>query len=180
MPRLSETQTTLLTSAAARRNSSLLPLPENLKARGAALDRALAVLVKHGLAEEIRARSEAATWRRSEGGVRIGLVITAVGMASIGLIPAAAAGAGDQSSASSTVTAATLAAGPAARPGGKLGAIITAVDKKDGATIAELATSAGWQPHTTRAALTRLRQRGFDIRLEEMGERRAYRLHGAG
>lgn len=34
----------------------------------------------------------------------------------------------------------------------------------------------GWLPHTTRAAITRLRQRGYDIRLAEVGSRKVYRL----
>ena len=40
------------------------------------------------------------------------------------------------------------------------------------ATIDQLAAAMGWLPHTTRAALTGLRKRGFGIeRREEKGER---------
>lgn len=61
-------------------------------------------------------------------------------------------------------------------PGGKLGTIIAAVSAEAGATLAELAVQTGWQPHTTRAALCRLRQRGFAVTFTERDGRKAYRL----
>jgi hypothetical protein len=67
----------------------------------------------------------------------------------------------------------------AAHPRGKLGRVLDAVAAKDGATLAELAALTGWQPHTTRAALTGLRRRGFVLvlgRVEDAGGRKAYRL----
>jgi hypothetical protein len=66
-----------------------------------------------------------------------------------------------------------------ARPRGKLGRVLDAVAAEDGATLAELAVLTGWQPHTTRAALTGLRRRGFVLALglgEGGGGRKAYRL----
>jgi len=176
MTRLSDTQTTLLSAAAARKNCSVMPIPETLKATGKVLDRALATLVKRGLAAESRARSAAATWRRDEGGTRIGLVITAAGLAAIGVEEDGTSSVGQ----TAEDKRADGDVAPASRPGGKLGNILTAVEADDGATVGELAEAAAWQPHTTRAALTRLRQRGFDIRLETVGERKAYRLHAAG
>ena len=61
-------------------------------------------------------------------------------------------------------------------PTGKLGIIMTAVSSEAGATLAELSATTGWLPHTTRAALCRLRQRGFAVNLAERDGRRAYRL----
>ncbi len=49
---------------------------------------------------------------------------------------------------------------------------------EDGATLAELVALTGWRPHTTRAALTRLRRRGFNLVLGSAGSaggRKAYR-----
>ena len=69
-------------------------------------------------------------------------------------------------------------AASAARPGGKLGQVLDAVAAEDGATLAELVALTGWQPHTTRAALTRLRRRGFALVLgsaDSAGDRKAYR-----
>ena len=45
----------------------------------------------------------------------------------------------------------------------KLDQILTATRGRHGATITELTAATGWQPHTVRAALTRLRQRGHQF-----------------
>ena len=49
-----------------------------------------------------------------------------------------------------------------------------------GASLAELVVATGWLPHTTRAALTRLRQGGHDLQKEkrDTGET-AYRIEPA-
>jgi hypothetical protein len=65
---------------------------------------------------------------------------------------------------------------PAERPVGKLGLLLETVAQPRGATLDELAAKSGWLPHTTRAAITRLRQRGYDIQLSTVGDRRSYRL----
>ena len=138
MPRLSDTQTTLLSAASARKNRSLLPTPETLKPVGKTLDRALVALVKRGLAAETHARSETATWRRDEDGARIGLVITAVGLAAIGVENAEPTSAEEQGAAGPADGQASFAS----RPGDKLGAVLTAAEAKDGAAIGELAEAA--------------------------------------
>lgn len=63
----------------------------------------------------------------------------------------------------------------------KLDQILAAARGRHGATIADLTETTGWQPHTVRAALTRLRQRGhhFDRTRNKSGETR-YRLKKAG
>ncbi len=61
-------------------------------------------------------------------------------------------------------------------PGGKLGLIIQRLGAKTGATADELARATGWQRHTVHGALSRLRTRGFAMRVETEGERRAYHL----
>ena len=71
------------------------------------------------------------------------------------------------------------AAAPAAvekRPAGKLGRVLNAVAAMRGASLDELVELTGWQPHTARAALTRLRQRGFAVDLRETADRKAYHL----
>ncbi len=64
----------------------------------------------------------------------------------------------------------------AKRPGGKLGLILDRLGRKMGATIDELVDATGWQKHSVHGALSRLRTRGFAIRLEAKGRRKAYRL----
>src|SRR5215203_2392205 len=55
--------------------------------------------------------------------------------------------------------------------------VLGLLQRKQGASLAELVEATGWLPHTTRAALTRLRQGGHDLQKEkrEMGET-AYRI----
>jgi hypothetical protein len=72
--------------------------------------------------------------------------------------------------------ATAAAASDPQRPAGKLGEVLTAVGAKPGATLVELVSLTGWQPHTARAALTRLRQRGFKVDLREAEGRKVYHL----
>ncbi len=62
------------------------------------------------------------------------------------------------------------------RPGGKLGLILDRLEDGTGATVHELVDATGWQKHSVHGALSRLRKRGFDIGLEAMKGRKAYRL----
>jgi len=55
----------------------------------------------------------------------------------------------------------TTSAEPApARGPTKQAVIIGLLQRQEGATLADLVAATGWLPHTTRAALTRLRQAG--------------------
>ncbi len=67
----------------------------------------------------------------------------------------------------------------AKRPGGKLGLILDRLGRKTGATIDELVDVTGWQKYSVHGALSRLRTRGFAIRLEAKESRKAYRLASA-
>ncbi len=71
----------------------------------------------------------------------------------------------------------SIVAGPAdpahlsvPRPGSKLGEVIALLARERGAAIAEVMQVTGWLPHTTRAALTGLRKRGYDIHRQSGGE----------
>jgi hypothetical protein len=54
------------------------------------------------------------------------------------------------------------------------------LQRDGGASVAELAAAMRWLPHTTRAALTRLRQSGHELAKDkrDTGET-AYRIRGA-
>jgi hypothetical protein len=160
MPKLSDTQAVLLTAAAARPDLSLLPIPETIKANGVALDRTLKSLLSRSLATENTVAGRAKRSKRASSS----LAITPVGLAAIGVeVPEAA-------------HELPTVAVPAERPGGKLGLLLETVAQPRGATLDKRASKAGWLPHTTRAAITRLRQRGYDIQLSTVGDRRSYRL----
>lgn len=55
------------------------------------------------------------------------------------------------------------AAQVAFRPGTKQALIAVLLQREQGATLEELIAATGWLPHTTRAALTGLRRRGFAL-----------------
>ena len=50
---------------------------------------------------------------------------------------------------------------PATRPESKTARIITLMQREQGATLEELIAATGWLPHTTRAALTGLKKKGY-------------------
>jgi predicted Rossmann fold nucleotide-binding protein DprA/Smf involved in DNA uptake len=62
------------------------------------------------------------------------------------------------------------------RPGGKLGRIVDRLGAATGVTADELAEATGWQKHSVLGALSRLRARGFTVRLDEVYGRKAYRI----
>ena len=95
MPKLSDTQTILLSAAANRDDGSLLPLPEGLKTRGAALDRTLNSLLRRGMIATVTTAVAEKTWKRGDAdddqgaGSGTGLVITSAGFAALGIEPPA-------------------------------------------------------------------------------------------
>lgn len=60
---------------------------------------------------------------------------------------------------------------PQPRAGSKRGQLIAMLSRDEGASIAEIATELGWLPHTTRAALTGLRHKGYELGRAINGER---------
>ena len=182
MPKLSDTQAVLLAAAAARSDRSVLPPPATLRLKGAALAQALKALRGRGLIAEApsEGRAKRSKWAvaAAEAGERNRLIVTPAGLAAIG-VETAPADAPRRAAAKPSAPASRTEAGKA-RPGGKLAMLLDAVARPEGATLDELTAASGWLPHTTRAAITRLRQRGFDVRLASMGTRKAYHLVPAG
>jgi hypothetical protein len=54
--------------------------------------------------------------------------------------------------------------------------VLALLQRKNGATLADLVAATGWQPHTTRAALTGLRKRGHVIEKSQRGGATTYRI----
>lgn len=195
---LSVAQLLVLTAAAQRPNHMVLPLPTTLRARGGGQIKLLTALLKAALVEEVPVSDDTMCWRRDADAQRIGLHLTAAGLTAVqapGAPPTTSLGehpepasapqqAAVQDTVMPTMPPATPPAQPAppapssppAHPGGKLGQVLSAVSDDTGATLAELVSLTGWQPHTARAALTGLRRRGFAVQLSEQLGRKAYRL----
>ncbi len=189
MPKLTDSQLVILSAAAQRQDRAVLPLPKSLKIKGAAATKTLEGLRKKGLLEEMPAARNAAAWREIDGGQRMMLVTTDTGLQAIGV------DADEKTSkqSRSTKTRAKKRRGgtaqkpTAATPRGKMSQttarqctkqalLINLLKRKKGATIEAIVETLGWLPHTVRAALTRLRQQGFQIeRVREDGVSR-YRI----
>lgn len=55
----------------------------------------------------------------------------------------------------------TSAAAPV--PASKIAHVICLLERPEGATLNDVVAVTGWLPHTTRAALTGLRKKGYEI-----------------
>ena len=186
--KLTDTMLIILSEAAGRKNGAVIP-PERLK--GAAAEKVIAKLLAAGVVKEVPATRELPVWTRDEARGSLALVITDEGLKAIGVDPsegeAPATGrqqkvpAGDSSrgkkplserpkavppakASRQKMTRATGAEDkPSPRTGSKTAQLIGLLQKRGGATIETLTGNLGWLPHTTRAAITGLRKRGFSI-----------------
>src|ERR1700731_3244621 len=174
MAKLTETQQIVL-SKAARREGGAADVPERMNKAAAA--KVGASLVGRRLMREIRAKPSMPVWRMDDDGRRISLLITRAGRDAIGVQddagetqPPVETGSARPSSATATAENPPPAGSP--RAGSKLALIVAMLTKDKGATLAALVEATGWLPHTTRAAMTGLRKRGFAIertRHEKLG-----------
>lgn len=191
-PKLSDTQLVLL-SAASQRDDGLLIPPETLK--GAALAAALKALLKRGLVADVGApcdQADAPLGSAERGRAKI----TRAGLDVLG-IPADP---DDTAVPHDTPTAAPNARRARRRTAGKsapdTGQVDPAIEqprprnikralvvgllsRESGATLDDLICATGWLPHTTRAALTGLRQSGCALeRSKDAQGRTTYRIVG--
>lgn len=169
MPKLSPLQHDLLAAASKRPGHGILP-PVADDFTSATVKRSIRALLRRGLIAEITATIGDASPVSQNTKTH---VITGAGLAAIG-----ARGEAPATASQSEAAAVAEAGSSPARPAGKLGLLLDAVGRNAGASLADLAGMTGWLPHTTRAAVARLRKRGYDVRLATIGERKVYRLSG--
>jgi Protein of unknown function (DUF3489) len=179
-------------SAAMTRDDKSVSLPAKLS--GARLRNARDKLIEAGFVREVKAKASSPVWRRDdEGDAAYSLKLTTAGVKAAREFEETAALAPTQSEpskvwkpAATPARSARLAAAAqpqqgiaapasamasqglrgAPRSGSKIAAVIALLESTTGATITELITATGWLPHTTRAALTGLRKRGYKITLD--------------
>ena len=173
----------MMREALRREDHCLSPRPSLRSSRVA---KAREKLIAGGLAREVKAKSSYPVWRRdAETGAAFALKLTTAGA------KAAAAdatsfdtGAGVEESearapeksavsapnATPKETAARLAnkqrGRGSPRPASKIAAVVALLSRSERASLAELIAATGWLPHTTRAALTGLRKRGYVVTLD--------------
>lgn len=174
-----------LLRAALPREDSLLPRPDRLA--GAALRRVEAALTNTGLAEPVPVDANQPRWRENAG-MPTGLRITDAGRAAAGteavpvedLAPDEVGPARDADVGASEPGDAALiepAAPRPLRPGSKAARLIAMLSEAEGASVDALSTALAWQPHTVRAALTRLRQSGHAVTASKgTGQPTTYRI----
>ena len=167
MPKLTDTQLLILSTAAQRDGGAALPLPKSVKLQGGAVNHVLNSLLKKNLLAEQPAGHDAAAWRESKDGQRLMLVISDTGKQAIGIendqAPKKQSGASKESASKHRARAKRQAADskskrqaqrPAARAGTKQSVLIELLSRRDGATIAEAVNATGWQPHSVRGAIS--------------------------
>jgi len=171
--KLTDTQLVIL-SATSQRDNRCLIAPKNLK--GGAAQKVAAKLVAAGLVREVKAKTGAAVWRRNgETGQEYALKLTAAGLKALAIDEGDSQSGANAGASPKAKKAANMAAAPsptpaplspAPRQGTKIAGVIALLQRDQGAKLDELIAATGWLPHTARAALTGLRHRGYDVRLE--------------
>jgi hypothetical protein len=176
--KLTDTQLILLSTAAQRESGNLLPPPESLGDYTLRLAKAVATLIKKGLAIETQDATGKLAWRR-DGDLHFGAAISAAGLAAIGVESDQTPDLeGRQLARKSKAGQTGEHQSPPAptSPPSKQAQVIHMMQRDDGATLGELVASTGWLPHTARAALTGLRKKGHLISRDKRGEVTCYRI----
>ena len=155
MPRLTDTQSIILSQAPTRPGNLAMPLPEGL--HGAAAKMAVTRMITNGWLEEVDAdlRKGEPLWRETGDGHGTTLIATEAGLEAIGIEPVAA---------SAVATARRAKPQPDAEPaprteandmpkpvairaGTKQAQIIALLQRPEGASIAEIVEATSWQAH---------------------------------
>ena len=189
MSKLTYSQLMIL-SAAAARDDAIAVVPKMMNR--AVASKVGSSLVARKLMHEIKAKPGMPVWREGADGHPISLIITAAGRNAIGVDETKSA---DEVRAVRSKRASKRLALSGKKPGAeqhasrsgdvqlprsgsKQALVIEMLSEKSGATLDALVAATGWLPHTTRAALTGLRQRGFSIERAREGEASVYRIVG--
>jgi len=151
MPKLTDTQSLILSAATQHPYNLAMPLPKGL--HGAAANKVVSMMIGRGWLEEVDAdlRKGEPLWRETGDGHGTTLVVTDAGLLAIGIEPAVV---------KTMAAIRTHAAQPPApkpptpRTGTKQAQIITLLQRPEGATIAEIVEATGWQAHSARGMIS--------------------------
>jgi hypothetical protein len=190
--KLSDAQLVILSAAAQRPDGSLLPLPESLAAKGAALNRVMIeVLCTRKLAEERQTDNGAPEWRRDEESRPLGLFITKSGLLALGIneteetrpSQAAASMPRRRKTATKPRSKARKASAAKSRKRAapsqtKQELVIKMLRRRSGATIDDIVAETGWQPHSVRGFFSGLVKKKLKLPLvSEVGKGGVRRYH---
>jgi hypothetical protein len=165
MPKLTDTQSIILSRAATRPDNLAMPLPEGLA--GAAAKMAVAKMIERGWLEEVDAnlRRGEPLWRETGDGHGTTLVATEAGLAAIGIEPVVATTMTNLRKAKlelASVSKEPTETSPdadtpkpvAIRTGTKQAQIIALLQRPEGASIGEIVEATGWLPHSARGLIS--------------------------
>jgi hypothetical protein len=165
MPKLTDTQTIILSRAATRPDTLAMPLPDGL--HGAAAKMAVTKMIEHGWLEEVDAdiRLGEPLWRETGDGHGTTLIATEAGLQAIGIEPVVASAmtnlrkaklepaTAPQNAAETTSDPATPKP-VAIRAGTKQAEIIALIQRPEGASISEIVEVTGWLAHSVRGMIS--------------------------
>jgi len=177
MPKLTETQSIVLSRAAARPGNLAMPLPDGL--HGAAAKVAVGKMIEHGWLEEVDAnlRRKEPLWRETGDGHGTTLIATEAGLDAIGIEPIVSGTVARSRGAHATSTSGTETDGDAAKPtirgGTKQAQIIALLERPGGASVPEIVAETGWLAHSVRGLISGALKKklGLPIVSEKVEER---------
>lgn len=193
MPKLTDTQSIILSRAATRPDNLAMPLPDGLV--GAAAKMAVAKMIERGWLEEVEAnlRRGEPLWRETGDGHGTTLIATEAGLAAIGIEPVVATTMTNLRKAKLEVVSAPqdspeTPADPATpkpisiRTGTKQATIIALLQRPEGASITEIVEATGWAQHSARGMISGglKKKLGFDVATTSDEQRgRIYHIRGS-
>lgn len=175
---LTDTQLVLLSRASQRDDGLLVPLDT---LRGGAARAVASKLLAMELVNEVPIGRDCPHWfRDEEAGSWIGLKVTAAGLRAIGLSADDLDGVEENDGIEQAAMSSATASASTHQEGTKRALVISLLSRPEGASLDQLVEATGWLPHTTRAALTGLRKKGYHLsRVRDDQGRAVYRVPGA-
>jgi hypothetical protein len=190
--KLSDTQLMILSAAAQRADRSLLPFPQSLGAKGAALSKVIEALSRRKLVMEKCVLNGETGWRCDQENRPLGLFITTTGLLALGLdepekeqLPEAASG---KTRHNKKPAARPRSKAPKALPGGakKRGAqaqtkqdlVIQMLRRQSGVSVDDIIAKTDWQPHSVRGFFSGVVRKKLKLPLvSEVGKDGVRRYH---
>jgi len=165
MPKLTDTQTIILSAGAQRADNLAMPLPKGL--HGAAAKKVVTMMIGRGWLEEVDAdiRRGEPLWRETGDGHGTTLIATEAGLLAIGIEPVVAStmtnlrkaklelvtrpkDAPEESPSPATPKPVAI------RAATKQAEIIALIQRPEGASIAEIVEATGWLAHSARGLIS--------------------------
>jgi len=198
MSKLTDSQFVVLSSATQHKDGAII-LPKHLK--GGAAAKVMKPLLKQKLIKEIHAKTDMPAWRRdAKEGRSYALIITRAGrdvinvksedtkdnpkttdqhadLATATRRPSEKIKTSSDNKKSALKPSASTEVAPAPRTGSKLALVVKMLGRVHGVSIDDLTKATDWLPHTTRAVITSLRNKGYRVETERNRDKKTiYRI----